>query len=362
MTSQQHVIDVRLGELAVRMETRVHGGVGMDAVTGLNNRNPLDHRLLSERLASVSPSDGDLPIDANANAELLHVTANTGLCRASPHSQIPKDMEEELQSQLRQALDYESLIRLSDAVPGPMMGRQQWTWTAIEASGGLFAVLSQQSGESQIPAAAFAAGTGKRGLLSWEAVWQSGPPPNSKWPKPPLWQTEVPHGVPTGRWLVTRFLPPLLALGESASWLVTFPRCVAWAWFLLARPSRPGPLATATESPTVKRWYRAIVRSLESPGYAVEVEPGGWSLAAFDEEASMMEPCLAFSLWAPGAFRPQQGSSALLMVRAVDGTVRVDRPPDQSAWALYPDLDDYIENVLAVAVATYWQERGRVVG
>ena len=361
MNSKQHDADVRLGELAIKMETLVHGGVGLDAVVGVNNRDPLDHRPFGERFANVSPSDRGLPIDANADAELLHVTANTGLGRATPHSQVPKEMEEELQSQLCQALDHGSAIPLSDTVPGPVTGRHEWTWTAIEASGGLFAVVFHQSEESQTPVAAFAAGTGKRGLLSWEAVWQSGPPPNTQWPRPPLWETEAPQGVPTGRWLVSRFFPPLLPVGETAFWLVTFPRCVAWAWFLLARPSRAGSLAIATESPTVKRWYRAIVRSLESPGYAVEVEPGGWSLAAFDEEVSMMEPCLAFSLWAPGAFKPRQGSSAMLMVRPDDDTVRIDRPPDQSAWALHPDLDDYIEGVLAVAVETYWREQGRVV-
>ena len=362
LNSHQHDTDVRLGELAIRMETRVHGSVAMDPVVGLNNRNPLDHRTLWERLARATPSEGELSIDANANAEILHVTANTGLCRASPHSQVPKEMEEELQSQLCHTLDHGSVIPLSDTVPGPVTGRHEWTWNAIEASGGLFAVVYQQSGVSRTPAAAFAAGMGTRGLLSWEAVWQSGPPPNTQWPKPPLWKTEATQGVPTGRWLISRFFPPLLPVGERAFWLVTFPRCVAWAWFLLARPSRPGPIAIATESPTVKRWYRAIIRSLESPGSAVEVEPGGWSLAAFDEETSVVGPCLAFGLWAPGAFKARHGSSAMVIVRAEEGRVRIDRPPNQSAWALHSELDDYVESVLAAAVATYWQEQGRVVG
>ena len=75
----------------------------------------------------------------------------------------------------------------------------------------------------------------------------------------------------------------------------------------------------------------------------------------------MMEPCLAISLWPPGGFKPREGSSAILMVRADDDTVRIDRPPDQSAWELHSDLDDYIEGVLAVAVETYWRDQGRVV-
>ena len=175
MNSHQHDTDIQLGKLAIKMETRVHGSVSMDPVAGINNRDPLDHRPFLERFASVAPSDGPLPIDANADAELLHVTANTGLCRASPHSQVPKEMEDELQAQLGQALDYGSVIPLSDTVPGPVGHRREWTWTAIEASGGLFAVVFYQSGGSQTPVAAFAAGTGKRGLLAWEAVWQSGP-------------------------------------------------------------------------------------------------------------------------------------------------------------------------------------------
>ena len=148
--SPQRDIGVHLGELAIAMETRVHRRVSMDVATGVNNRSPLD-RSLWERLATVSPADGTLPIDANADAELLHVTANNGLCRPAPHSQIPHEMEEELQSQLGEALDHGSLIRLSHGVPGPVTGRDAWTWTAVEASGGLFAVVYRQAGERRGP-------------------------------------------------------------------------------------------------------------------------------------------------------------------------------------------------------------------
>lgn len=362
MGSSQHDIDVQLGKLAIAMEKRVHGGVSMDVATGANNRSPLDRRSLWERLATVSPADGTLPIDANADAELLHVTANNGLCRPSPHSQIPKEMEEELQSQLRQALDHGSPIRLSDGVPGPVTGRDAWVWTAVEASGGLFAVVYREAGESPTPSAAFAAGTGKRGFLSWEAVWQSGPPPNNAWPKPPLWETEGPQDVPTGRWLVSRLLPALLPIGESAYWLVAFPRCLAWAWFLLDRPARPAQLTIEAESPTVIRWSRAIARSLERPGCAVEVEPGGWCLTAFSEASSAGEPCLAFGLWAPGVFKPNEGASAMLMICAVEDGVRIDRPPDRSGFARHPDLDDYVESVLVAAVGIYWREHDLLLG
>ena len=64
MGSSRRDIDVQLGELAIAMETRVHGGVSMDVATGANDRSPLDRRSLWERLATVSPADGTLPIDA----------------------------------------------------------------------------------------------------------------------------------------------------------------------------------------------------------------------------------------------------------------------------------------------------------
>ena len=44
-------------------------------------------------------------------------------------------------------------------------------------------------------------------------------------------------------------------------------------FFLLDRPARPAQLTIEAESPTVIRWSRAIARSLERPGCAVEVEP-----------------------------------------------------------------------------------------
>ncbi len=106
MTTSRNV-DIELGELAIAMETRAHGHVSMEPVTRPNNRAPLDHRSITERLWNASPSDPALPFDANADAELVCVTANNGLCGVSRHSVVPQQMEEELQSQLSLAMDTE---------------------------------------------------------------------------------------------------------------------------------------------------------------------------------------------------------------------------------------------------------------
>ena len=342
------------------METRVHGGVAMDCGSRTQHRNPLDHRSLWERLAKVSPSEGVLPIDANANAELLHVTANTGLCRASPHSQVPKEMEEELQSQLCHALDHGSVIPLSDTVPGPVTGRHEWTWTAIEASGGLFAVVYQQSGESQTPAAAFAAGMGKRGLLSWEAVWQSGPPPNTQWPKPPLWKTEAPRvcrlsvaHIAFLRTPATSRRKGLLAGHVSeVRGLGLVPSCSAFT--------------TGTDCHSYRKPHREALVSCDHP--FLNRRATVWRLSRADgpllrstKRPAWWNPAL------PSVFGHQVLSSSAGLVGDGNGSsgrgrVRIDRPPDQSAWALHSDLDDYVESVLAAAVETYWREQGRVVG
>ena len=351
-------LDTRLGELAAEMETRMHGGVSVQAVRTTNHRDPLNHRSLLERLVRASPSDGMLLIDANADAELLHITANNGLCRGVPHSQVPSEMEEELQSQLRRGLDHGELVPVSSIVPGPVEGRDEWAWMATE-SGGLFVVIYRLAGESRVPVAAFATGEGKRGMLSWEALWQNGPHPASRWPAPPLWDTDGPLHVPIGRWLLSRLLPPALSIGVAASWLVAFSRCVAWSWFLLARPPARIATRTAAESPLVQQWARAISQSMEASGNPVEIKPGGWRLAASDEQAVMEEPCIAVSLWAPGAPGPGEGSPMLLIIRPrPDGTVRTDRHPGLSGSPFHPDLDDYLEGVLVTAAGIYWTEHG----
>ena len=122
MTTSRNV-DLELGEMAIAMETGVHGSVSMEPVTGAKNRDPLDHRSLGERLASVSPADSMLPFDANTDAELVCVTANNGLCGISRHSVVPQRMEEELQAQLLQVMGKDQMIRLSSTVPGPPTGR-----------------------------------------------------------------------------------------------------------------------------------------------------------------------------------------------------------------------------------------------
>ena len=63
MTTSRNV-DLELGELAIAMETRVHGSVSMEPVTRAKNRDPLDHRSLGKRLARVSPADSMLRFDA----------------------------------------------------------------------------------------------------------------------------------------------------------------------------------------------------------------------------------------------------------------------------------------------------------
>ena len=55
MNSSPKDIDIRLGELAVAMETRVHRHVSMEPVRGVNSRDPLDRRTLGERLLGVAP-------------------------------------------------------------------------------------------------------------------------------------------------------------------------------------------------------------------------------------------------------------------------------------------------------------------
>ena len=115
-------VDIELGELAIAMEKRAHGHVSMEPVTRPNNQSPLDLRPIGERLGDPSPSDPMLLFDANADAELLCVTANNGLCGVSRHSVVPQRMEEELQAQLSQAMDTDQMIRLSSTVPGPRTG------------------------------------------------------------------------------------------------------------------------------------------------------------------------------------------------------------------------------------------------
>lgn len=145
MDSSQHDIDIRLGELAVAMEIRVHGDVSTEVVRGVNNRDPLERRTLGERFLETSPLDGMLLVDANANAELVHVVANNGLCGRSRHSTVPRHIEEALQKQLLRALDEGDWIPLTGNVPGPPTGRDQWVWTATESRGGMIFAVYQRS-------------------------------------------------------------------------------------------------------------------------------------------------------------------------------------------------------------------------
>ena len=221
MDASQKDNDIRLGELAVAMEVRVHGDVSTEAIRGVNNRDPLDRRTLGERFLDTSPLDGMLLVDANANAELVHVVANNGLCRPSRHSEIPRHIEEVLQKQLLQALDEGEWIPLTGNVPGPPTGRDQWVWTANESRGGLVFAVYQRSNRTAGPMAIFAAGRGKKGFLSWEAVWRTGPPPATYWPEPPMWEIDGPLNVPCGRWLVSRLAPTWLSTGEDPYWLAS---------------------------------------------------------------------------------------------------------------------------------------------
>ena len=358
MTTSRNV-DLELGELAIAMERRVHGSVSMKPVTGAKNQDPLDHSPLSERLASVSPDDAMLPLDANADAELVCVTANNGLCGISRHSVVPQRMEEEFQAQLLQVMGRDRMIRLSSTVPGPPTGRDSWGWVATESEGALFVLVQVKAGTKWFPAAAFAVGEGRRGLLSWEAVWLTGAPAHDQWPPPPSWDTDGPLHVPTGRWLIVRILPSVLSIGLEASWLIGFSRCLAWSWLLLGRPPAPMLLRTKTESPLILRWSAAIARSMEVFGDAVEVEPDGWRLAASDGTADLGETCLAICLWPPNAPGPGARSPLVLAIRPGPGMhARIDHHPGLSGQQLHSDLGDYVERVLAAAAGVYWTERG----
>ena len=352
-------VDIELGELAIAMETQAHGSASMEPVTRPNNRDPLDRRSIGERLVDVSPGDPMLSFDANADAELVCVTANNGLCGVSRHSVVPQRIEAELQAQLLQALETDQTVRLSSTVPGPRTDRGSWAWTATDSDGALFVLVQVHVGTKWFPAAAFAVGNGRKGLLAWEAGWLAGPPDRERWPPPPSWDTDGPLHVPTGRWLILRLFPNVLSFGEEASWLVGFSRCVAWAWLLLGRPPPPNRLCTKTESPLINRWTRAIARSKDASGNAVAVEPRGWRLAASDETADMGETCLAICLWPPNAPRPGEGSPMLLAIRPGPGTgARIDRYPGPSGQSLHSDLADYVERVLVAAAGVYWAERG----
>lgn len=352
-------VDIELGELAIAMETRAHGSVSMEPVTRPNNQGPLDRRPLGERLVSVSPDDPALPFDANADAELVCVTANNGLCGVSRHSVVPQRMEEELQTQLLQAIETDQMVRLSSTVPGPRTDRGSWAWMATDSNGALFVLVQVLAGTKWFPAAAFAVGNGRKGLISWEALWLAGPPDHEQWPPPPSWDTRGPLHVPTGRWQILRLFPNVLSYGESASWLVGFSRCVAWAWLLLGRPPAPNRLYTTAESPLIKTWTRAIARSMDASGSAVAVEPRGWRLAVSDGTADMGETCLGIGLWPPDAPGPGEGSPMLLVIRPGPGKgARVDRHPGLSGQSFHSDLDDYVERVVVAAAGVYWAERG----
>lgn len=352
-------VDIELGELAIAMETRAHGHVSMEPVTRPNNRAPLDHRSITERLWNASPSDPALPFDANADAELVCVTANNGLCGVSRHSVVPQRMEEELEAQLAQALETDHTVPLSSTVPGPRTDRDSWAWMATDSDGALVVIVHARASTKWFPAAAFAVGNGRKGLISWEAVWLDGPPEHERWPPPPSWDTDGPLQVPTGRWLLLRLFPGVLSFGEEASWLIGFSRCVAWAWLLLGRPPAPNRLYTEAESPLINRWTRAIARSMGASGNAVAVEPKGWRLAASDGTADVGETCLAICLWPPNAPGPGRGSPILLVIRpGPDMDARIDRHPGLSGQSLPGDLDDYVERVLVAAAGVYWAERG----
>ena len=361
MDSSQHDIDIRLGELAVAMEIRVHGDVSTEVVRGVNNRDPLERRTLGERFLETSPLDGMLLVDANANAELVHVVANNGLCGRSRHSTVPRHIEEALQKQLLRALDEGDWIPLTGNVPGPPTGRDQWVWTATESRGGMIFAVYQRSNRTAGPVAIFAVGKGKKGFLSWEAVWRTGPPPATHWPEPPMWETDGPLNVPNGRWLVSRLLPFLLSTREDAYWLIGFSRCVAWAWFLLERPHLQVSLGPDTASPTIERWHRAIVRSMETSGMPVKVDGDEWGLAASDGQSHMEETCLGVTLWALGASGSGKNSAVFLTLRPrPNEAVRIDRVALHAGLPIHPDLDDYLQTVLAAAVARYWKDAGVV--
>ena len=116
---------------------------------------------------------------------------------------------------------------------------------------------------------------------------------------------------------------------------------------------------TKTESPLITRWSGAIARSIEAFGDAVEVEPGGWCLAASDGTADMGETCLAICLWPPNAPGPGAGSPMALVIRPGPGMdARIDRHPGLSGQPRHSDLDDYVERVLAAAAGVSWAERG----
>ena len=357
MWSNRLEVDIGLGELAVDMDTRLHGKASREPVRGINNRAQLDHRSAMDRLLHVTPSDGPLLLDANANGELLHIAANNGLCKRSRHSEVPKSMEELLQGQLRPALNQRKWIPLAAGVPGPVDGRRDWVWTAVDEGGALFVLVHHLVGESKFLVAAFAAGCGKKGLLSWEAVWLTGPPSAGGWPPPPLWDTDGPLHVPTGRWLLLRLFPSALSSGAEASWLFAFSRCVAWAWFLLDRPPTQARIGTDTESPIVRQYSRAIARSVEAAGDAVVVETDGWRLAASDETSKIA--CMIVCLWPPRAPGPGEASPMVVAIHApADGTVQTDRLPDPSGLPFHPDLDDYVESVLVAAARIYWKRSG----
>ena len=206
-------------------------------------------------------------------------------------------------------------------------------------------------------------GDGRKGLLAWEATWLAGPPDHDQWPPPPSWDTHGPLHVPTGRWLILRLFPDVLSFGEEASWLLAFSRSVAWAWLLLGRPQAPNRLHTTAESPLINGWTRAIARSMDASGDAVEVEPGGWRLAAADGTADLGATSLVTGLWPPDAPGPGQEPPLVLVIRPGPGMeARIDRHPGPSGHSFPPDLDDYVERVLAAAAGVYWAERGLFLG
>ncbi len=358
-------VDIELGELAIAMETRAHGSASMEPVTRLDNRRPLDNRgpldrrPPAQRLSAASPDDPALPFDANTDAELLCVTANNGLCGVSRHSTVPQRMEDELQAQLLRAFETDMAVRLSGTVPGPRTDRGSWAWSATESDGALFVLVHTLVGTKWFPVASFAVGDGRKGLLAWEAGWLDGPPAHDQWPPPPSWDTRGPLHVPTGRWLILRLFPDVLSFGGEASWLVGFSRCVAWAWLLLGRPPAPNRLHTTAESPLINGWIRAIARSMDASGDAVAVEPGGWRLAAADGTAELEETCLVTGLWPPDAPGPGEEPPLVLTIRPGPGMeARIDRHPGLSEHSFPPDLDDYLERVLAAAAGVHWTERG----
>ena len=98
---------------------------------------------------------------------------------------------------------------------------------------------------------------------------------------------------------------------------------------------------------------------MEASGKPVKVDGDEWGLAAADGESHMEETCLGVTLWALDASGSGKTSAVFLTLRPrPNEAVRIDRLALHAGLPIHPDLDDYLQTVLAAAVARYWEDAG----